>query len=70
MWARSRQHQAIARMADWTTHGRAAGPIRNARMLAEYHPDLVIAFPGGRGTLDMVSKAERAGVAVIRPLGA
>jgi hypothetical protein len=50
--------------ADWKTHGRAAGPIRNQRMLDEGKPDLVVAFPGGRGTADMVRRARAAGVAV------
>ncbi|MCA0276268.1 MAG: SLOG family protein [Proteobacteria bacterium] len=52
--------------ANWAKHGRAAGPIRNQQMLDEGKPDLVIAFPGGRGTADMVSRAEKAGVRVIR----
>lgn len=50
--------------ADWRTHGKAAGPIRNQRMLDEGKPDLVIAFPGGRGTADMVRRALAAGVEV------
>lgn len=51
--------------ADWATHGRAAGPMRNRAMLA-LHPDLVLAFPGGPGTEDMVRQAERAGIPVQR----
>lgn len=50
--------------ADWKADGKAAGPIRNARMLAEGRPDLVVAFEGGRGTADMVAKAKKAGVPV------
>ena len=50
--------------ADWKTHGRAAGPIRNQKMLDEGKPDLVIAFPGGRGTADMVRRAKAAGIPV------
>jgi hypothetical protein len=50
--------------AEWDKHGRAAGPIRNARML-EDSPDFVIAFPGGRGTSNMVKQARAAGVCVI-----
>ncbi len=50
---------------DWKTHGRAAGPIRNERMLKEGKPDLVVAFPGGRGTRNMVSLAKASGVEVI-----
>lgn len=53
--------------ADWDKHRRSAGPIRNARML-EWKPDIVIAFPGGRGTANMVEQAEAANVTVIRVL--
>ena len=52
-------------VADWHTHGKAAGPIRNQRMIDEGKPDLVLAFPGGKGTKDMVSKAKKAGIEVI-----
>ena len=51
--------------ADWRAHGRAAGPMRNQKMLDKYAPDLVLAFPGGRGTADMVRRARSAGVEVI-----
>lgn len=49
--------------ADWS-QGKKAGPLRNARMLAEGKPDVVVAFPGGRGTEDMVARARAAGVPV------
>ena len=55
--------------ANWKTHGKAAGPIRNQRMLDDFKPDLVLAFPGGRGTADMVARAEKAGVPVRWPAG-
>ncbi len=50
--------------ADWDKHKRAAGPIRNKQMLVEGKPDLVLAFPGGKGTRDMIAQARRAGVQV------
>lgn len=50
--------------ADWQAYGKAAGPIRNRKMLNDGKPDLVVAFPGGRGTADMVRRAQVAGVAV------
>jgi hypothetical protein len=50
--------------ANWKQHGRAAGPIRNQQMLDECKPDLVVAFPGGRGTADMVRRAKASGVRV------
>lgn len=51
--------------ADWKQHGRKAGPIRNQYMLDHGKPDVVVAFPGGTGTNDMVRRAKRAGVEVI-----
>lgn len=56
--------QEIPFPADWDTHKKAAGAIRNQRMLDEGKPDLILAFPGGAGTADMVAKAKRAGVKV------
>jgi hypothetical protein len=51
--------------ADWGTHGRAAGPIRNQQMLAEGRPEIVLAFVDkplheSRGTNDMVTRATEA----------
>lgn len=51
--------------ANWTTYGKPAGVIRNAAM-ANYlemceskgHTVEVIAFPGNRGTQDMIRQAE------------
>lgn len=56
--------------ADWETHGRAAGPIRNRDMFtAEHRPDepidVCLAFPGnGKGTHDMMAICRGAGVRV------
>jgi len=52
-----------AHPANWGKHGKAAGPIRNQEMLDSV-VDLVIAFPGGRGTQDMTNRAKKAGVPV------
>jgi len=53
--------------ADWGRHGKAAGPMRNQAMLS-HGADLVVAFPGGRGTADMTRRAETAKVPVWRPV--
>lgn len=55
--------------ADWATHGKAAGFIRNQQMLDEGKPDLVLAFVDkplaqSRGTADMVRRAKAAGIPV------
>jgi hypothetical protein len=50
--------------ANWKKHGKAAGPIRNQRMIEEGKPDMVVAFAGGRGTADMTRRALAAGLPV------
>lgn len=51
--------------ANWNQYGRRAGYVRNVQMLEEGKPDLVVAFPGGRGTAMMIELAKKAGVEVI-----
>lgn len=64
LWAHSEGLVPEIYEADWHKHGLAAGPIRNQRMIDEGKPDLVIAFPGGRGTADMIRRAKAAGIEV------
>lgn len=69
MWAQHRGVAGIMCKAAWKKHERKgaknpAGPIRNARMLT-YKPNLVIHFPGGDGTADMVQQATDAGIETI-----
>ena len=61
LWAHDNDVPCATYPAAWEKHGRAAGPIRNAWMLDDFKPDLVILFPGGRGTDDMRRKAAAAG---------
>ena len=63
-WAKSVGIQVEVFPADWKKHGKAAGPIRNAAML-KATPDIVVAFPGGRGTANMILQASSAGVHVL-----
>lgn len=55
--------------AQWNRFGKAAGPIRNYRMLTEGKPNLVIAFHGdinnSKGTKNMIEIADKAGVKTI-----
>jgi len=51
--------------AEWERYGKAAGPIRNQRMLDQGKPDLILAFPGGKGTADMIRRAKAAGIEII-----
>jgi len=63
-WAYSRNMPVRIYLADWDSYGRAAGPIRNKEMLEDGKPDLVVAFPGGFGTNNMVEQALNAKVPV------
>jgi len=65
-WANSRLRPVMTYHAEWEKHGKAAGPIRNQEMLDDAKPDMVLAFAGGRGTADMIRRAEKAGVTVKR----
>ncbi len=47
----------------WTVQQLRAGPIRNAAMLL-LEPELVVAFPGGDGTANMVELARQCGIRV------
>ena len=55
--------------ANWAEHHRAAGPIRNKKMLVDGKPDLVVAFHDAleesKGTKNMVEISRKAGVEVL-----
>lgn len=51
--------------AQWDELGGQAGPLRNRAMLL-LRPDVVVAFPGGRGTRDMYFAAAGCSVPVVR----
>ena len=65
-WAARMRNPVTVYRARWKQEGRAAGPRRNQRMLDEFKPDAILAFPGGRGTADMVRRGEAHGVRIIR----
>lgn len=50
--------------ADWNKHGKSAGYVRNIQMADEFLPDMVIAFPGGKGTKNMIDIAQKRGIKV------
>lgn len=79
-YAKENKIERLGFPAQWDLHGKSAGPIRNAQMLAEGQPDLVVAFifkPAAddilyglsdsqfnRGTKNMINQAKKAGVPV------
>lgn len=67
MWAKSRQVNYVGIPAKWKKLGRKAGPLRNREMLAMFAsrpPDIIIAFPGGPGTADMMKIGRETGIKV------
>lgn len=64
-WAIERHIPFREFRAAWNRWGNAAGPIRNQQMIDEGEPDLVVAFPGSSGTLDMIKRSQKAGIEVI-----
>lgn len=57
-WAERHNIECKEYKADWDAYGRSAGPIRNREMFNKEKPDMVVAFPGGKGTAHMASIAE------------
>lgn len=64
-WAYDNNRGSVTVPALWNVDGKAAGPIRNQKMLDEFEPDHVIAAPGGKGTADMVKRAQKAKIPII-----
>lgn len=62
-WATTAGVEVEVFAADWASYGKRAGPKRNQAM-ADTGADGCIAFPGGRGTADMIRRAEAARIPV------
>lgn len=59
-----RRKDAQVFRAEWSKFNIGAGPIRN-RAILDSGVDIVIAFPGGRGTSNMVKQARERNIPVI-----
>ena len=64
-WAAGQHINVKMYDAHWAELGRRAGVIRNIEMLREGKPDIVVCFPGGKGTAYMREIAMRANVFVV-----
>jgi predicted Rossmann-fold nucleotide-binding protein len=67
-WAAANGVPVKTYAAEWERLGAGAGPRRNQQM-ADAGADALIAFPGGRGTADMVRRAIAARIVVWKPFG-
>ena len=65
-WTSSQKVPLVTHPAEWSRLGRAAGPIRNKEMLDKNDDiGMVIAFPGGAGTENMIGLAFGRGIPVL-----
>jgi ribA/ribD-fused uncharacterized protein len=51
--------------ANWKIYKKSAGFIRNQEMLDKGEPEMVLAFPGDKGTSDMISRSKKFCIPVI-----
>ena len=63
-WAFFEGCPMIEMRANWDKYDKSAGSIRNSWMIEYAFPDLVIAFPGGPGTANMIKRARSANIDV------
>ena len=68
-WARARNVHVVRYPPNWTLLGSKAEAHRNAFMLADSRPDMVLAFPGGRDTLELLRMTRAAGRPVVHANG-
>lgn len=64
-WARQNDVHVIRYPANWTLLGKQAETRRNLFMLEDSRPDMLLAFPGGRHTTEMLQRARSTNVPVI-----
>lgn len=71
-WARRKGIFVRKYPADWVSHGKAAGPIRNEHMFTQEHRpdepiDAVVSCPlhGSKGTLNATAIAHKLGIRVV-----
>lgn len=65
-WAEAQDVENLHFPARWATEGRAAGPLRNQRMIDEGKPEAILAFHRNiresKGTRDMVLRGLKHGI--------
>jgi len=61
-WAKLHEIACFQCDANWDCYDNKAGSIRNQWMLEFARPDMILAFPGGAGTADMVRRGKAAKV--------
>jgi hypothetical protein len=57
LWAIRNNIEQVPYPANWKKYELAAGPIRNTEMLYDSNPDIVLGFPGNKGTANMLMQS-------------
>lgn len=68
LWAEREGIPVFECRANWNRFGKRAGHVRNGWMIEHGKPDVVVAFPGGRGTENMLAQAAKAELLIWTPL--
>ncbi len=68
-WARHAGVPVVRYPPNWVRHGKAAEARRNDFMIADARADMVVAFPGGSHTDDLIRRALQAGLVVLKVPG-
>jgi SLOG family YspA-like protein len=63
-WAAKHGVPLMVFPAHWDFYGKSAGPQRNESMLDYGCPDEAVAFPGDKGTADMIKRCKNYGIPV------
>ena len=63
-WAWRKKIPYLTVPADWEKYGKRAGYIRNSQMVTYFPVDIVVAFPGGKGTQMMKNIAIDEGIPI------
>jgi SLOG family YspA-like protein len=64
-WARRYGIAVVRYPPNWELYGKKAEGLRSDFMLGDSRPALVVAFPGGRHTADLVQRSINARIAVL-----
>lgn len=65
-WAKRNGIACIGVEANWDFYDKSAGPTRNYWMTQFCSPELILAFPGNKGTENMVQTGKRLGITTHR----
>jgi hypothetical protein len=63
-WADKNGLRAFGYPANWGRDGKSASRKRNERIITEGRPDMLVAFPGGPGTAELIGLAKSHGIPV------